>query len=898
MITWTESAKDQLERYFARMRGHLQTAGADPSEVAEDVRRHIAEEALARRLDVVTREDVDRILAHLGLPEQPGAESPEKGTQPDPAPKPAAPRKSRHITLLIFGVLLPLLTLGIELATSMCAAAFFDPIPTFWHVLLVAAVPAANLAGWWVLRGARPRWCGWVLAANGFALGVGVFYTLLYLPLVVPGMIALVFFGWGLLPLSPLLSLIAAARLQVLLRRLNLAKPSRFAGTGWGLGASAVALALVALPLPLTRYLSHQAVGDDPAARTRAIQWLRQVGHEQTLLADCYGGTRVSREVPLGAGILGQPVTLEDARSIYYRVTGQPFNAVAPPQKHFATRSWAFLDDFSWDPEQAGTIVGGRVAGLSLAQSRLDALTNPHEAWSYVEWTLEFRNVASADREARAQIALPPGGVVSRLTLWVNGEEREAAFAGNSQVRAAYEQVVKVQRRDPVLVTSCGPDRVFMQCFPVPRNGGTIKVRLGITSPLALESAEETVLRWPHFLERNFSVPQGIEHSVWVESRQPLRSASARLKPDQGKPGVHGLHGQFTESDLSDPRSAVRARRSAEAQQVWVTDPQSGGAQIIRQRIHSHLVERPGRVVFVVDGSRDMTEFFPQVAKALARLPEGVEFALLLARDGVSDFSGPWRKTDAAFNRSVAERLARTPGAGGQDNVPALLRAWDLASESAAGAIVWIHGPQPLLLNDVEALKQRFEWRPAAASNHAPRLYDLQTRPGPNRVLEKLNGIAALHPLARSGTVAEDLEKFFAGWQGESRQFVIERERVAPDVLRLAQSGPEASKHVARLWAFEEVQRLLAARQPEAAAQLAGRYQLVTPVSGAVVLETKEQFERAGLQAVDATTVPVVPEPGVWLLLGLGAVALLFSRIFRRHTCASSSGRGRLPSAG
>lgn len=104
-------------------------------------------------------------------------------------------------------------------------------------------------------------------------------------------------------------------------------------------------------------------------------------------------------------------------------------------------------------------------------------------------WTLEFRNDGVPDRETRAQILLPPGGVVSRLTLWANGEEREAAFAGRSKVRAAYQEVAVQQRRDPVLVTTAGPDRVLIQCFPVPRNGGTMKVRLGITAPLLLTPA-------------------------------------------------------------------------------------------------------------------------------------------------------------------------------------------------------------------------------------------------------------------------------------------------------------------------------------------------------------------------------------------------------------------------
>ena len=44
---------------------------------------------------------------------------------------------------------------------------------------------------------------------------------------------------------------------------------------------------------------------------------------------------------------------------------------------------------------------------------------------------------------------------------------------------------------------------------------------------------------------------------------------------------------------------------------------------------------------------------------------------------------------------------------------------------------------------------------------------------------------------------------------------------------------------------------------------MAMTYQLVTPVSGAVVLETEAQYAQARLRPIDAATAPaVVPEPG------------------------------------
>ena len=88
--------------------------------------------------------------------------------------------------------------------------------------------------------------------------------------------------------------------------------------------------------------------------------------------------------------------------------------------------------------------------------------------------------------------------MVSRLTLWIDGEEREAAFGGRSQVKTAYKETVQ-QRRDPVLVTTCGPDRVLVQCFPVPPGGGRMKLRLGITAPLVLTAADTGCLRFALF---------------------------------------------------------------------------------------------------------------------------------------------------------------------------------------------------------------------------------------------------------------------------------------------------------------------------------------------------------------------------------------------------------------
>ena len=87
----------------------------------------------------------------------------------------------------------------------------------------------------------------------------------------------------------------------------------------------------------------------------------------------------------------------------------------------------------------------------------------------------------------------------------------------------------------------------------------------------------------------------------------------------------------------------------------------------------------------------------------------------------------------------------------------------------------------------------------------------------------------------------------------------------------------KGSDHIARLWASDRVLELMRADPAgnrAAAVALATQYRLVTPVSGAVVLETKQQYDESRLTPVSQATVPTVPEPHEWALLLIACAAL------------------------
>jgi hypothetical protein len=89
---------------------------------------------------------------------------------------------------------------------------------------------------------------------------------------------------------------------------------------------------------------------------------------------------------------------------------------------------------------------------------------------------------------------------------------------------------------------------------------------------------------------------------------------------------------------------------------------------------------------------------------------------------------------------------------------------------------------------------------------------------------------------------------------------------------------------IVRLWALDEVLRLCSTAAPDGrndAVNVAVSHRLVTPVSGAVVLETQAQYDAAGLAPVAAVPLPA----GVWMALLTLPLLWLAYRWCRRRPC-------------
>jgi len=773
----------------------------------------------------------------------------------------------------LFGVALPLATLAFELLTHGAAQVYFDPIPTWIHAGLVAFVPAAALwVDWSLRRGTASRGA---CAAGGFALGIALFYAVLFLPLLPISVPAILYMGLGLLCFAPLGAALALAR-----RSRHLARRAPGA-TRW-LWSFAGAGALVLLLLEIPGWIvAHGLETGDVALLQRwgSGDAMRRATHRGVarvnLTNHLWNGSE--RFFPFGIDRVDAEELRRNQR-LFYRATGEDPGALGPPSLVGAPRPRLFAGLAFRDPW--GRNLGRPEEGLFLAASRLDAIAFGEAAVAYTEWTLLFRNDAERNREARARLILPPGGVVTRATLWVDGEERDAAFGPRRQVTEAYEGVSRTGR-DPVLVTSDRPGQAELRASPVPADGGTLRMRVGITAPLELRDPERGLLHLPRIAESNFAPDPELEHAVWVDSRGPVLEPPPAFETTPGPGSSVAVRGSLPSLDALEPLVLAREARPSEE---WVRDALSGDGATIRQRLEPPAATEGPRWAVVVDGSAGAAPHLDRVAEALGALPGERLVALLVARDQPVELLAASAEDAPPTDADRDAALARLQGLelrGGQDNRRALSRAWDLALRTGDTTVLWLTAPQPVPLGPPAGLLQRLERRPGIVP-----ILTVPLASGRHALLAELPaalGVRALPPAA-NGELAALLRHGpdTGGWRLARERF----EQPPASASPLRDPSHPVAVHLTRLWARDRVAAILGEdpRQGwEQAAALATRYRVVTPVSGAVVLERDAQYEAANLDVPEPTEgdprMVAVPEPGASVLLLLLAAAGLGVRL-------------------
>jgi hypothetical protein len=791
--------------------------------------------------------------------------------------KPRQPQNRRWL-LLGAGVIYPAAVIVFELSTRFCAQALFDPMPTPWHALAVSFAPACNLLIWLRLYSGKNVGSKWLAACSGAAIAIGGFYALLFAPLLPLAILAIMLYGIGLLPLAPIAAFCGA----LLLRRsfVKAAVSHSHARHFWGGLAAGLALLLVLDVTPTaTRYGLQLATSSEQQESQRGLWLLRHLSDENLLLRLCYDTSAKpagliswiyylnSRSV-FASNALPLSYSVADAREVYYRVYGVAFNSRPTP---VITRRNPQLFWGRFDNDLGGVDVGSRIEGLDLASSRIDGVIHADDAVAYLEWTFEFKNRSNQDREARLQLALPPKGVVSRATLWVDGVEREAAYTGRNEARAAYQSVVR-QARDPLLVTAKGPDRILAQAFPVARNGGSIKFKIGITAPLELTGGGKARLVLPQIVERNFDLGEKAAHALWIESKHSLSSTAPGLAARDVAGGAFRIEGEIADRTLTESRKTIDVAWEPSSTPVA---SRIGDGEIVEQAFERETLAPPSAIMIVVDGSARTGPAVPGLLAALDALPANAKAGLMIAGNDTRELPvGPWTEEQKNAARKV---LQTADFIGGQDNTAALAEAFNRLEPYENALVLWVHGPQPVRFSKGLAALDRI-----TRLQRLPKLvlYDLE--PGPNEALPDAPWAWSASVLPQIGTPDSDLSAFF-------RKLELREElRAVRKVVTEGKGEKKGSDHIARLWASEQALWLLASHKADGrseAVALASRYRLVTAVSGAVVLQTAQQYAQNDLTPVAPGTVPAVPEPEEWALI-LMVCAVMSWLMLRRGLCA------------
>jgi hypothetical protein len=770
---------------------------------------------------------------------------------------------SRHKLILFAGVILPAVAVSAEATLHVCARMFFDPIPTSWHMLLVILVPLAQLQVWFAIQRNDPNGLRLAGFANAAAIVISLFYSFIYLPLLPLAALTLLV-ALGLLPLSPFFALTTALIMRKQLRRVAAVAPKKsFPITTKGflasLGVGIAVIGVAELPGILTRHGLQMAASTSPQTRSEGIRFLRTFGNRDYLLQRCYdyGGHSLYL---IGDWFLSEyPVKADKAREIYYRVTGEPFEAATPPLRVNGKSILPYDVEFE----------RGTLKGLSLTSSNLDGTIDADGGVGHLNWALNFHNYSGSDKEARAEIQLPPGAVVTGVTQSIWGVETETEFTGRSDFESDRETL---NRRYPrFVVTTAGRDRVLVQAYPVPAYRDGLKIHLSITVPLVLQSKDQARLILPYFNSRNFNVPGNVKHWILIDSNHPLNSdyglavrSVARLHNNRFQ-----LYGEFSDAELMRPETALRLSRIDNDHGIWSFNPFEVDGSIVKQSLEERTPPHLRRIVLVVDTSASMAEWEPQIRSAVNMLPSDMDVQLVPA-------DADWlHESDRAFvvtggNSQIPMFLSEMTFAGGADNAPALTKAWDLATETPGNnAIVWIHSPQRTTLASLEPLLNRMKGR-----FYGPSLYSVQTSAGSDEIVKKLDGINEVKSVVRLGSLQIDLERLFQQLSGQVRtlEFVrsVKHPQADPDL-----DGIKTSDNLAQLWANDEVARILGARDvslKEAATLLALRYKLVTPTSGAVTMERATQIDRGDLEPVTPFTLTEVAEVDLGSLFFLAFV--------------------------
>ena len=237
----------------------------------------------------------------------------------------------------------------------------------------------------------------------------------------------------------------------------------------------------------------------------------------------------------------------------------------------------------------------------------------------------------------------------------------------------------------------------------------------------------------------------------------------------------------------------------------------------------------PKHLVVVIDGSVTMNKFSKDLYTAFSNLPKSIPTSVIIASQEDQKLAR------AKALSEILPNLQKIEFAGGQDNLKAVVRGAELAGETKGSAVLWIHGPQPVINQEIYIMSP-YESQPA--------FYELPVVAGTDtyEFFKNHTEIGPFTQVPRNGsTIAGDLSDFFSRWNPNNNSYVAtikEDQKLPADAV---EPSKEEGKELIMLRAIQECNRLIATRHFHRAARIATRYGFVSAVSSAYMTNNPNQ---------------------------------------------------------
>lgn len=479
----------------------------------------------------------------------------------------------------------------------------------------------------------------------------------------------------------------------------------------------------------------------------------------------------------------------------------------------------------------------------------------PQFRLSYTEKTIRIRNQArSTTEEALFTFHLPPGSVVSSMSLWVNGVEESARLTTIAKADSAYRTIVnvesKVVARDPSVVHWQEGNRVTVRVFPC-QAGTDRQVKLGITSPLRLDGSE-LVYENPYF--------DGPD----AGSADELVSVDFSAAPDglQSPWSFDKLTGNnLTHRGRYSPDWTLRFRAPALAKASFMLDGRAYQMEAYRPTTERFM---PTDVYLDVNKAWKKYEF----TTAYWTAKHAYKSRVWVFDDGLKQLDSA--TLSATFDRLVQQRFSLFP----------IYRITD----PAKALLITKGTPSSPTLSDLRnsVFADRMQQTGTRQSSIRTFCYGDQLSPY-LKTLAELRVLTVTHGTTCDLIYNVAKKHQFPRQPNEADRIVLAQAGVSIRVTPLsdrANQPANAPDHLARLFTYNHLLQSIGRHyftpnyQTNKLIQEAQQAHIVSPLSSLIVLETAEDYDRFGIKkdasGLDNATLKeqgAVPEPHEWALL-------------------------------